>query len=363
MFAAKEPLSILLVGQTIKGSRTLQRAKAFSRLGHRVKVVPINEDGATYEDRPSLMDRLRYRLRLPGDPAGANAALLEEASSGYFDIIWVEAAPMIRASTLALLRRRMPDVRIAWYSEDDMMNPVHRSVWLERAMPLFDLWITTKSFNAHPREVPSFGVSRILFVDNSFDPQLHQPAQLSEEEVRVLGGDVSFIGTFERPRASSLLALAAAGISVRVWGNGWANMSGMHPNLRVECKPVYDEDYAKVICASRINLGFLRKANRDLQTCRTVEIPACGGFMLHERSDEAERLFAPDREAAFFTDDSELIRQCRRWLTDDAGREAVALAGRSRALDGGYGHDAWLTRVLEYLLADSVSAGLGGSGR
>lgn len=363
MSAADRRLSILLVGQTIKGSRTPQRAKAFSRLGHRVKVVPINREGATYEDRPSLMDRLRYRLRLPADPAGSNAALLDVASSRYYDIVWVEAAPMIRASTLRELRTLLPGVRLVWYSEDDMMNPVHRSRWLERAMPLFDLWVTTKSFNARPEEVPSLGVRRVLFVDNSFDPQLHRPAELSEADRRDLGAEVGFVGTFERPRAASLLALAQAGIGIQVWGNGWGSMSGAHPNLRVECRPVYDGEYAKAITASHVNLGFLRKGNRDLQTCRTVEIPACGGFMLHERSEEAERLFSPDREAAFFGDDGELISQCRRWLADAPGRKAVAAAGLRRAWDGGYDHDTRLAGILASLVVDGGAEHWVGWGR
>src|SRR5262249_31144401 len=149
-------------------------------------------------------------------------------------------------------------------------------------------------------------------------------------ETTAFGADVAFVGTFEAPRAASLLALARAGIGVRVWGNGWAQLRDAHPNLSVEARPVYDDDYARTINATRINLAFLRKANRYLQTCRTVEVPACGGFMLHERSGEVERLFAGDREAAFFETDGDLVAACRRWLADEAGRRAVAEAGRAR---------------------------------
>ncbi|KIL97826.1 hypothetical protein CCC_00887 [Paramagnetospirillum magnetotacticum MS-1] len=339
---------IILVGQTITGSRTPQRARALSELGHRVTMIPINRPGATYEDRPSLMDRLRYRLRRPADPVDANKGLVRAAERGC-DVVWIEAAPMITASTLRRVKAVCASARLVWYAEDDMMNPVHRSRQIEGALPLFDLWVTTKSFNARPEEMPSLGVGRILFVDNSFDPHLHRPMDLSEDERRAFKADIAFVGTYEGPRAQSLLALAQVGLEVRVWGNGWQGLAGAHANLKVEARPVYDEDYARVVSASRINLGFLRKGNRDLQTCRTVEIPACGGFMLHERSAEAERLLAPDHQAAFFSDDGELIAQCRRWLADESARSAAAAAGRRRVLADGHDHPTRLKTILGHL--------------
>lgn len=350
-----DPLSIIVVGQTITGSRTPQRVAALRRLGHQVRVVPINRDGATYEDSPSLADRIRYRLRLPADPAHCNARLLDNLCQSC-NLIWVEAAPMIRAATLQAVRQLAPEVRIVWYSEDDMMNQVHRSRWLENAMPEFDWWLTTKSFNLDPGEIPSLGVKRMLFVNNSFDPTLHRPVTPTEADMARYGADITFVGTFEIPRAHSLLALAQAGLKVRVWGNGWAAWQGRHVNLRVENRPVYDQDYATVVSASKISLGFLRKGNRDHQTCRTVEIPACGGFMLHEYSDEAAGLVLPDREAGYFRDNDDLVVQARRWLADDTARQAAASHAAQAMLDRGHSHDSRLRGILAQVFREPKSA-------
>ncbi|MGE4280660.1 MAG: glycosyltransferase [Magnetospirillum sp.] len=347
-----DPLSIIVIGQTITGSRTPQRVAALGRLGHQVRMVPINRDGATYEDPPSLADRIRYRLRLPADPADCNTRL-KDCLDQPCDLIWVEAAPMIRAATLQAARRLAPGVKIVWYAEDDMMNKVHRSRWLEKAMPHFDWWLTTKSFNMDPSEVPSLGVRRMLFVNNSFDPTIHRPVIPTAADMARYGADITFVGTFETPRAHSLLALAQAGFQVRVWGNGWAAWQGRHANLRVENRPVYDQDYATVVSASKISLGFLRKGNRDRQTCRTVEIPACGGFMLHEYSDEAARLVLPDQEAGYFRDDADLVVQTRRWLDDDAGRQAAARRAAQAMLDRGHSHDGRLHGILNQVFGDS----------
>jgi spore maturation protein CgeB len=341
------PLRIVFVGETMPGSRTPQRVRAFQQLGHSVEVISTNGPGRTFEDRPTFADRVRYRLRRPRDEGGANQALL--AAAKVCDLMWIENALALRPETMSAVKRSAPQAPLVWYCEDDMMNPRLGSVWIDRALPLFDLWVTTKSFNARPEEMPARGVRRILFVDNSYDPRVHRRLTLTADEAAMFGADVAFVGTFETPRAASLLALARAGIQVRVWGNGWSHLRDAHPGLRIEERPVYGDDYARAVNATRINLAFLRKANRDLQTCRTVEIPACAGFMLHERSDEAERLFVPDREAAFFTTDDELVAACRRWLADEPGRRTVAEAGYARLQSGAHTHADRLRTVLREL--------------
>ena len=347
-------LRIVLAGETMPGSRTLQRIRTLHDLGHEVEVVPTNPPGRTFEDPPAFIDRVLHRLRRPRDEARVNEGLVAATAKGC-DLIWIENARTLRPETLAEAKRRAR--ALAWYAEDDMMNPRHGSMWIDRSLPLFDLWVTTKSFNARAEEMPARGVRRVLVVDNSYDPLVHRRLSLNDAEQAAFGADVAFVGTYEAPRATSLLRLADSGIAVRVWGNGWSGLVGRHPKLRIEARPAYDDDYARVINASRVNLGFLRKANRDLQTCRTVEIPACGGFMLHERSVEAERLFEPGREAVFFTTDDDLASACRRWLADETARQAVAEAGHARARAGHHTHaDRWRT-VFAALGLDQSSRG------
>lgn len=343
-------LRVVFVGETMPGSRTPQRVRALRALGHAVDMISTNRPERTFEDRPTLSERLRHRLRRPYDEAGSNAALLAAARQGC-DLIWIENARILKPQTLAAAKRLAPQAPLVWYSEDDMMNPRLGSVWIDRSLPLFDLWVTTKSFNARPEEMPARGVRRVLFTDNSYDPEIHRPLEVTADMRAQFGADISFVGTYEAPRAASLLYLARAGFQVRVWGNGWARLAAKDPALRIEGRPVYDDDYARTINASRINLAFLRKANRDLQTCRTVEIPACGGFMLHERSPEAERLFATDREAAYFGSDDDLASACRRWLADEAGRRQVAEAGWRRAQDG-HTHADRMRAILRELQLD-----------
>ncbi len=340
-------LRIVFVGMTAPGSRTLQRIRTLREMGHVVTVVPTHPEGATYEDKPSLIERVRYRLRVPGDLAYANPAIRHLLSQAPHDILWLDRAVAVRADTLRAAKKMLPHVRIIWYAEDDMMNPHHLSRWTEHALPLFDLWVTTKSANARADEMPAKGAARVLFVDNSYDPAVHRPVPVSIHDRRTFGSDVSFVGTYEQARAQSLADLARAGFDVRVWGNGWQRLRDRPPGLRIEDRPVYDVEYAKVVCASRVNLCFLRKENRDLQTCRSIEIPAMGGLMLHERNAEIAGLFKENETAVFFGSDSELIERCKALLTDDQTCLRIARDGHRAVLAGHFRHEDRLKLILD----------------
>src|SRR6185436_2742196 len=127
-----------------------------------------------------------------------------------------------------------------------------------------------------------------------------RPLELTEEERRNFGAEVGFVGQYERERADALVALSGAGIPVTAWSWDWDLRRHRHLNLDVRRRFLDGLDYARAVNAARINLGFLRKVNRDLQTTRSIEIPACGGFLLAERTDEHRRLFREGEEAEFF---------------------------------------------------------------
>jgi spore maturation protein CgeB len=133
---------------------------------------------------------------------------------------------------------------------------------------------------------------------------------------------------------------------VTIWGNDWAGWVGRHPNLDVKNEFLFGEDYSRAICATKININFLRKINRDEVTSRSVEIPACGGFMLAERTGRHSSFFKEGEEAEFFSSQQELLEKVWQYLENDPARAKIAMAGYQRCIKSGYSMCTQLSTML-----------------
>ncbi|MEI7939559.1 MAG: glycosyltransferase [Verrucomicrobiota bacterium] len=345
---ATQSLHLLFVGPMVHGSTTLQRLRALEGLGHQVNTVTTRSPEATHHFRPAWWRRIRRKLWGPPDETAANKQIRTLVEKASFDMVLVDKGLTIDPATLRTIHEVQPACRIIGLSLDDMMNPANQSRRFLSGLPLYDWYITNKTYNV--AELKALGCPRVVFMDNGFDPATHRPVPGSTDERKRLGGPVGFIGQWEPDRASSLRSLARAGVPVRVWGYTWERMRDVPPGLTLENQPVWSDDYAKAICGFDINLCFLRKVNRDRQTTRSLEIPACGGFMLAERTDEHLRLFEEGKEAEFFSDDAELLQKTRYFLEHPEQRLKIAQAGYERCLRSGYSYPERLRKVLATIL-------------
>jgi spore maturation protein CgeB len=250
----------------------------------------------------------------------------------------------VRKRTLARIRRRHPRIRIVGFSGDDMMQRYNQSRQWRQHLPLYDVFFSTKTYNVP--ELMALGCRRVEFVDNSYDPATHRPLELTAAERARFACDVGFVGQWEAARFRSIRALIDAGFPVRVWGPDWDQFRAKIPGLDVADAWLSGLEYARAVNATRINLGFLRKSNRDLQTTRSVEIPACQAFMLAERTDEHAKLFQEGVEAEFFGSDEELITKVRYYLAHEAERVAIAERGLERCRRSGYSNHDHLRAMI-----------------
>ena len=340
-----QKLRVLLIADLNYHAKGHSRLQALKRLGVETRSIshtPIDlpSRGGT---KPSIAFRIAWKFGFHLDTEDVNKRLVREALDFEPDIIWIEKGNMVKPATLFDLRKQLTRTVIASYSEDDMFNPINRTIAYVQGLRLYHIVFITKSYNANPTELPSLGARVCQFVDKAFDPEQHRPIPITNEERQSYGSDIGFIGTYAPERGRDILFLAENGLSIRVWGNGWDVFKNVHPNLRIERQALVnrpdDLRYTKGIIATKINLGFLRKANRDLQTDRSIEIPACGGFMLAEQSTEHARLFSDGKEAVFYRDKHELLHKAKKYLSDSTARKAIAQAGRRRCVDADYSHE------------------------
>jgi len=335
------PLTIAFVGPLYAGSTTRQRKLAFEALGHTVLPIDI-VPGPLAARRLTLGWRIGRRLFGDRDESRANERLLALPETPAPDLVWIEKGLTIEPATLRVLREKWPGAALVAFSPDDMFNPRNQSRQWRAGLPLYDLHVTTKSFNVD--ELRAAGARDVFFFEKGYSPEVHRPLPVTAESRAKFGGDVGFVGWPEGARERSMRHLARHGIPVRVWGP-WPKWK-RSPNLIVEGRPLWDDDYALALSSFRINLGFLRRVNRDQHTTRSIEIPACGGFLLAERTEEHLALFREGVEAEFFANDDELLEKTKYYLAHEDERARIAAAGLERCRRDGYDNHSRLDHML-----------------
>lgn len=284
-----------------------------------------------------------FLLNLP-DNSNVNKRLLEEVNMHQYDCIWIDKGNTIYPSTLQKIKLQQPNCKLVHYMIDDFMNPNHKTKQIIDTIPLYDYYIVNRKANI--KELKAYGCKNPICVFMSYEEKFHYPRTITEIERKDLGGNIGFIGTYEKERASSLCYLAEHGITVRVWGDGWGKLKGFSPNLIIEGRGLYDDNFCKAIGAFKINIAFLRKKSRDLHTTRSSEIPACGGFMLAERTEEHLEMFQEGKEAAFFSSNEELLEKCKYYLAHEEERASIANAGRLRCLNSDYSNEGVIKKLI-----------------
>lgn len=332
-------LKILFVYNTspLPDSR-LKTLASFRKYASEVKVLFTYDEGY----QRNLTDKLLSRLKFPGDPCHINRRIREEAIQFQPALVFIVKGQNIRPATLKFLHSR--GIKTVSWSNDDMWGWQNRTVWYSRSLKHYDLVVTQKSYNTAPGELPSKG-AKVLFQNKAFDPAMHHPVE--DCKGYTCHHTVIFVGTREQERLNSLLYLANNGIKADIYGWGRKMDTDLHPNLVFHDRHLYGKEYAAAFSCSGICLNFLRKQSRDLQTSRSVEIPACRGFMLAERTGEHQALFEEGVEAEYFTSDEELLRKVQYYLSHPEERRCIAEAGYRRCLKEDYSFDNRIREILE----------------
>ncbi|WP_193771087.1 CgeB family protein [Candidatus Magnetaquicoccus inordinatus] len=199
-------------------------------------------------------------------------------------------------------------------------------------------------------EARSLGQMQASLVLPAYIPWLDYPRTLDHEQQKQWGCDLIFAGHWENDhRVACLTALAKQNINLRLYGGEryWRRHlpSAIYRQLG-PARHLPGEAYRLALSAAKIGLCFVSKRNRDQYTRRTFEIPACGLFLLAERTPWMEGAFQEGKEAEFFAGPDELVEKVTFYLHNETARQRIAAAGRDRViLDG---HDLY-SRMREWL--------------
>jgi spore maturation protein CgeB len=342
-------LRILFLGENWYGSCARACCYALRRLGHDVLDIDSQTVVPPLRRRAS---RGLVRALLPWLVREYNEIVLETAAEWEPDVVLAFKAPYVTADTLRRLRAR--GVKLYNYYPDTSVFA--HGPWLPDALAEYDCVFFTKHFGeADARR--RISVREACFVPHGYDPDVHRPWPLSARDVEHYGHDVIVIATYTPSKERLLAELLARvpGLDLRIWGNQWrARCRSSAVRAHVAGSAVSGSTYARAIRAARINLAIMSgqatgASQGDDTTTRTYEIPACGGFMLHERSTELRALFEEGTEVGCFDTPDELVERIRYYLAHDDERMAMARAGHERCVPA-YSYDTRMQTVMAWHL-------------
>ena len=331
-----------------KGSTTYELFNAFKR-NPMIDVAYLFQDldikNSIYsEKKRSVFSKIMNKIKLPLDTIALNKRL-ELYDFTDADILFTVKGNTIKPWILAKIKQKYPHLKIISWSQDDMIAWHNRSLYYTYGLKYYDLVVTQKSYNI--KELKSIGVKNVLFQNKAYSKDVHKPCEdCSDIKDKA---DVLFIGHFEEERFEDMLFLAKNGIKVDVYGPAWQRYMNIEKNLVIHNKMLSGSDYSNAISCSKISLCFLRKINRDLQTSRSIEIQACGGFMIAERTEEHKKLFLEDEEAVFFETKEELFEKVFYYLNNEEKREIIAKNGYRRVKESNYSYDDRVDEIVEFI--------------
>ncbi len=346
MSADAPPLTIGFLGVQRRGSDPRALAGAFRSLGHCLVERSFDDYLPQSWRHPAL--KAARRLLRPLYTADYNRSVLELLESPL-DFLLVFKGMLLQPGTL----RRFHEAGVPCYLFYPDVSFSDHGTGIPACLPLYERIFTTKSFHL---ETPPAGISRerFLLTNHGADPEVHRPVGLPPRAREAFACDVSFVGCWSPKKEHHLSALVSAipGLDLRIWGPGW-NRSDHPVRSAWRGRGAWGDELAMIHSASRINLGLLSEAgggtsSGDRTTARTWQIPASGGFLLHEATDEFAAAFLPGKEAAVFESPEDLIAQVVHYLANPDEREALRLAGLDRHRKAGYTYLPAAEHIVAY---------------
>ena len=293
----------------------------------------------------SLLDRILHKIKLPRDINNLNKRIKQACLNFKPDLVFIVKGVLVKPDTLKFIKKL--GIKSVSWSNDDMFAWHNRSLWYTWSLKHYDLVVTQKSYNCNTDELPSLGAT-VLFQDKAIDPITNYKIEDCSKFNYV--HECLVICSKDLDRLDHLIYLAENGVQVHIYGWGTNDVGKYHDNLVFHNKHVYGEDFKAALGCSKMSLNFLRKMNRDLQTSRSIEIPAARGFMLAERTIEHERLFIEGKEAEYFSSKEELLKKVEYYLEHDNDRIQIAQNGYDKCYSADYTFENRIKEIIQKVL-------------
>lgn len=266
------PAAEISVSDVARGYRS-----ALERAGH--DVADYNLRGRMeYHSRalpPGIKDDVAFLARC------ASETILNEAMYEKADIVLIMSGLNVHPICLWLLGQ--VGIRAAVVLTESPYNDEEQKQWADLTKVDGAVDVTLFTNDRYSSEFYGWHL-----LAPSFDPSIHKPVDVAEEEVC----DVLMVATGWQERQAFLEAVDWAGIDLRLYGV-WPTLTAESPLHQFYNPLVVDNTkIASLYCSARICLNFNRKSQVALTPGpRVYETAACGGFQLSDPRADIQAIF------------------------------------------------------------------------
>lgn len=285
--------------------------------------------------------RLRKRVFRSIDFWNANRNLISMVQAHRPEVLFVFKGMEYTAATIQQVRQL--GVYTVNYNADHPFKHYRQGTGNQRVSEAafqYDLHITYSGLILE--ECRRRGLSAIQI---PFGHEISESTYGELEKTREIPG-VGFVGNPDRNRADLLRMIVAEGIPTYVNGNHWNRWLEPSPNLVIG-EPLVGREIQEFMRRYRVQLNPLRPHNQGSHNMRSAEIPAVGGIMLTNESDEHTGMFQPDEAAFYFANNIQMIQKVESILNlSDESAKLVRDAARQASIANHY------SRRVEYCVKE-----------
>lgn len=192
------------------------------------------------------------------------------------------------------------------------------------------------------------GCRRVGYWGVGIDPDTFKPADVERDHDIAFMANAPAAGTGQgEGRWNLVRALAVAGLSVHLYGNGWGKLRNT-PNIYLH-NFVEGGDFAQACSRAKLCLGYNTNQVRMYTSWRRVfNSMASGACFLTRWFPGLETVFVDGIHLVWFKDIEGAVSAAHHYIARDAEREAIAAAGRQAVLEG-HTWDHIIGQCLQYV--------------
>jgi len=173
------------------------------------------------------------------------------------------------------------------------------------------------------------GIEKTRWLPFACDPEFHRPVEVTFEEKKIYGSDVTFVGSFYPYRGQILEQISD--FDLKVWGPGWDKLSPRSPLKKLardtKLKP---KEWIKIFSSSKINITIHYQDGKILcyqASPKVYETLACQSFLLVDNQKDVRSLFEDGRHLVIFNDIKDLREKIVYYLNNPEEREKIVKQG------------------------------------